>query len=227
MSSRTSSRSPRAMSRSVATSEVLPLPVAPVTRTFSPDRMMSVTISMRSVPSGPTVDGEAKSWRRNFRRRKMRKAAQVPLVAMGAMTAHTRFPSGSRASTIGDKRSRRRPRGVRIRSRIRSTTPGARSSTRWRVPKRSTQTSVSWLTRMSVTPSSNRWRCRLAGSRGDRVIATVAVSLVPLSTVTGSPRVPWATGSGRDRSPRGGRYRDRVELRPRPEDRVLLRRPCA
>jgi hypothetical protein len=55
-------------------------------------------------------------------REKRRIVMHGPLIASGGITAFTREPSASRASTIGELRSTRRLMGLRIRSRICSPT---------------------------------------------------------------------------------------------------------
>ena len=89
-------------------SEVLPDDVEPLTITLHrPARATSRTAPTASSPNASR--GRARS-------RKRRTDRQAPSGATGGMTAHTREPSGSRASTTGDVRSRRRPSGARIRS---------------------------------------------------------------------------------------------------------------
>ena len=74
-----------------------------------------------------------------------------PSTAIGAMTAHTRDPSASRASTIGEDLSSRLPSGNKIRSMIVSTSPTGRVSTKCTPVESSIYTSVPALTMTSRT----------------------------------------------------------------------------
>ena len=87
-------------------------------------------------------------------RRKRRIDTAAPSTATGPMTAHTRDPSGSRASTIGLVRSRRRPKGASTRSSTTGIDDGGSGCAAWSSPARSTHTSPPALTRISSTSRS-------------------------------------------------------------------------
>jgi hypothetical protein len=79
-----------------------------------------------------------------------------PSMLTGGMVALTRLPSGSRASSIGDEMSMRRPTRAAMRSMTRTTCSSSRKRTSVlaRRPNRSTHTLSLPLTRMSVTAGS-------------------------------------------------------------------------
>jgi hypothetical protein len=87
-------------------SVVLPEPVPPEMRTFSSARMQRCRNSAVSVESVPSRMRSAKS-RRFFEN--FRIVTTGPLSESGGITAFTRLPSGSRASTMGEDSSIRRP----------------------------------------------------------------------------------------------------------------------
>ena len=87
-------------------SVVLPEPVPPEISTFSSastQRCRKSTVSELSVPS------RIISFRSSRLLLNLRIVTSGPLSESGGMTALTRLPSGSRASTIGDDSSMRRP----------------------------------------------------------------------------------------------------------------------
>jgi hypothetical protein len=96
---------------------------------------------------------------------KRRIESRGPSTASGGMIALTREPSGSRASTIGELSSMRRPTPLTMRSITRSrcwsswNAAGTLSS----LPRRSTNTCLCVLTRMSLTVLSRR-----SGSSGPK-----------------------------------------------------------
>ena len=134
---------------------VLPDPVDPLTimlirpvtlrRSNPATWLVMVPFSTRS----STVNGSTA----NFRM-----VRNGPPMASGWMTALTRDPSGSRASTIGLDSSMRRPTWPTIFSMIRSTWVASTNlvSVRWMMPARSTHTWLAPLTITSVTLGSCR-----------------------------------------------------------------------
>ncbi len=84
-----------------------------------------------------------------------------PSTASGGMTALTREPSGSRASTMGDDSSIRRPTRETMRSMTWRTCASERNalSVSISLPSRSMKIASVPLTMTSVTVSSSRNRC--------------------------------------------------------------------
>src|ERR1019366_4005939 len=132
---------------------VLPEPVPPqirmlrraLTQPFKSSSMPSVRASLA------TRSSPLSAWRP-----KRRMESRGPSTATGGITALTREPSGSRASTIGDDSSTRRPTRETIFSMIRSRCASSLNSTgvRYSLPPRSTYTWCGVVTRMSLTVGS-------------------------------------------------------------------------
>ena len=97
---------------------VLPEPVPPETKTF---RRASTQARMKSNISGVAVPKRTRSSTVKGVAENFRIVMTGPTRERGGMIALTREPSGRRASTLGLVWSMRRPRGVTIRSMIRST----------------------------------------------------------------------------------------------------------
>ncbi len=116
---------------------VLPEPVPPETKTLS---FTSTQARRKSNISAVAVPKRTRSSTVNGRAANLRTVITGPTSESGSITALTRDPSGSRASTRGLVRSIRRPIGVMIRSMIRSTCSSFRKpvSTRSILPCRST-----------------------------------------------------------------------------------------
>ena len=85
---------------------VLPEPVPPEMRTLSSP---STERLRKSTVSGPSVPSRISSSRSSRLLLNFRIVTSGPLRDSGGITALTRLPSGSRASTIGDDSSMRRP----------------------------------------------------------------------------------------------------------------------
>ena len=115
---------------------VLPEPVPPDTKTL---RRASMHTRRNSNISADAVPNPMRSSTVNGLAANFRMVMTGPTSDSGAMTAFTREPSGSRASTRGLVSSMRRPIGVMIRSMIRRTCSSLRkwTSTRWILPRRS------------------------------------------------------------------------------------------
>ena len=145
-------------------SVVLPAPVPPDTR------MLSRAPTAHA--SRATTAGGAKAARGTARAPKRRTVRQGPSTASGGTMALTRDPSARRASTRGDERSMRSPRGattfsMRCSMAGVSRTMGTRSSR----PARSTHTRPGPLIMTSVTSGSAR-----IGSRGPRPHTSASTS---------------------------------------------------
>ena len=84
---------------------------------LSRDRMQAVRNSAMSAPSVPN----SSSWSIDSAERRKRRIERIgPSIAAGGMIAFTREPSGSRASTMGEVSSTRRPTRETIRLMMRS-----------------------------------------------------------------------------------------------------------
>ena len=115
---------------------VLPEPVPPDTNTLS---LASTQTRRNSNISGVAVPKRMRSSTVNGLAENFRMVMTGPTSESGAITAFTREPSASRASTRGLDSSMRRPSGVMIRSMIRRTCSSLwkATSTRWILPCRS------------------------------------------------------------------------------------------
>ena len=136
---------------------VLPDPVPPVTSMFNRAR----THSPRNSPiSGEIVPRPIRSGMVSRRWANLRIVIAGPFSESGGMMAFTRDPSGSRASTIADDSSTRRPTWATILSRIRRRCPSLANCTSVGKirPPRSMNISRWLFTMISVTVSSFRNR---------------------------------------------------------------------
>ena len=134
---------------SAATSDVLPDDVAPATTRLQ--RACNSSCS-RATPTSSVNDSSGR-----IRRRNRRIDSAGPSTATGGSTAQTLAPSASRASTIGEVRSTRRPSGASTRSISRSTRSVPSEPTYCNAPSRSIQISLPELTRTSSMPSSRTY----------------------------------------------------------------------
>lgn len=118
-----------------------------------------------------------------------------PVTATGSITAQTRAPSGRRASTIGDVRSSRRPRGPSTRSMIRRVVDSSIAATCSTCPHRSAHTEP-LPTRISSTVGSAS-----SGSGRSRPSSRAVTASV-------SCRRSWSEASGARRRTRSSIARD-------------------
>ncbi len=94
---------------------VLPEPVPPLTMQLSRASTAALRNSITGAGTAPILI-RSSVVRRFLPNRRI--VIDAPSIATGSMIALTREPSGSRASTIGDDSSMRRPSGVMMRSMI-------------------------------------------------------------------------------------------------------------
>ena len=132
---------------------VLPDPVPPLTSRF---RLPRTAGRSRSAPSGRSDPAATMAARSGTAGVKRRMATTGPSTEAGGIMAWRREPSGRRAATAGEARSRRRPSGAMARSTAATTAAasGKRTAARSSRPARSTQTSSGALTRTSLTAGS-------------------------------------------------------------------------
>ena len=184
-------------SESTLSRVVFPEPVPPEIRMFSRAWMQRSRNSSVSVVAVPR---RIRSWKPSRFRANFRIVTSGPVSESGGMIALIRLPSGSRASTMAELSSTRRPTWATILLRIRR-----RCESSWKrtevcisLPWRSTQTSYGPLTMISETVSSASSRSSGPWPRMSSAISMVIVSRSererPLSCVR------WRRMSARTRS---------------------------
>ena len=160
---------------------VLPVPVPPVTSTFSPPRTQADT---RSATAGVSVPSSTRSSTCSGSRENLRIVSIGPSTESGGITAFTREPSASRASTIGDDSSMRRPTWPTMRSmtRRRWSSEKNRESVSTMTPLRSTKIGAVELTITSLTVGSARKRS--IGPKPDHVVEDLVDEALALDRPT-------------------------------------------
>ena len=184
VSSMVTTRSPGSMRpRTALSSDVFPVDVAPLTMTLQ--RRDAHGVEQLS-------DGHAANASRGSERSPEPPDGQARAIgAIGGITAHTREPSGNRASTIGAVRSSRRPRGARMRSMTTARSAVVIWPARRVTPCRSIQTSPPLFTSTSSTDSSVR-RASSAPKPSRRATAARTRRSVSTPVASGAMRRTWA-----------------------------------
>ena len=155
-----------AMSSSVMMRSVVGTSAASALRSVVlPDDVAPLTSTLQRAPTMRVEQiGDVGRCERGQRQRRVWQTRRIvrhgPSTATGWMTAHTREPSGKRASTVGFERSIRRPIGRRMCSIAVVTADVLIVATRSKVPERSIQTSPVPLTITSSIAGSPSHRSR-------------------------------------------------------------------
>lgn len=165
-------------------SVVFPAPVPPATSRFIRSETDTRSSSAPSSVMPPTSTSASRSVTASEKRRT---ATIGPSTDAGGITAWSREPSGSRASTAGLARSIRSPRGAITRSTAAITARSSANATsvRSREPRRSIHTSDGPFTRTSVT----------SGSRSSRSIGPRPASASTASTIASGPASGATSGA--------------------------------
>ncbi len=173
-----STRSRVGIARESALSNVvLPAPVAPATSTFQPARTIQCRNRSASASTANSRTDTARAPNRRI-------VTHGPSTASGGRTAWSREPSAKRASTMGDERSRRRPRGAITRSAMRTMPAASRvSASGSTTPSRSTKARPGPLSITSVTAGSAR-----TGSSTPRPTASCTSSVSSASNRSAASR---------------------------------------